>query len=160
LIEDGASKDDFTVELLGVYSKEECLSRETELAKTSLFPKGLNGNAGKYIEITEEVREKIKNSMKNRINPFSGGAIQRKRIEDGTHNFLNKESQSKNAKKRVEARTHHLLGGSIQKRSNKKRLEDGTHNFLVYKTCPHCGKEMPSGNFYRWHGDRCKFLKI
>lgn len=60
LIEDGALKEDFKTELLGVYPKKECLSRETALAKTSLFPKGLNGNAGKYVEHTDDVRKKMR----------------------------------------------------------------------------------------------------
>ena len=38
-IEDGALKEDFYVELLGIYPLEECLEKETELAKTTLFPK-------------------------------------------------------------------------------------------------------------------------
>lgn len=59
LIEDGAMKEDFQIELLGIYSKEECLERETRLAMTTLFPKGLNGNAGRHIEMTEEVRRKM-----------------------------------------------------------------------------------------------------
>lgn len=151
IIEDGALKEDFQIELLGIYPKKECLEREADLAKTSLYPKGLNGNTGKFIEITDEVRQKIKSSMENRINPFSGGDIQRKRIQDGSHNFLDKESQSKNAKKRVDNGSHHLLGGVIQKESNKKRLENGSHNFLIRKICPHCGKEIPSANFSRWH---------
>lgn len=109
--------------------------------------------------MTEEVKMKIKNSMRNRINPFLG-EIQNKRVREGTHNFLNKEFQSKNAKKRVTDGTHHLLSGIIQKESNKKRLENGTHNFLIYKICSYCGKEIPSGNFYRWHGNKCKLFKV
>ena len=66
LIEDGALKEDFQVELLGIYSKEECLLRETELAKTSLFPKGLNGNAGISVKMTKEVRQKISESLKGK----------------------------------------------------------------------------------------------
>jgi hypothetical protein len=65
LIEDGALKEDFNTELLGIYPKDECLARETELAKTSLFPKGLNGNAGKYIEFTEDTRRKMSEAAKN-----------------------------------------------------------------------------------------------
>ncbi len=59
MIDDGAFKEDFITELLGIYPKEECLTRERELAMTSLFPKGLNGNAGKHIEMTKEVMAKI-----------------------------------------------------------------------------------------------------
>lgn len=57
-------KEDFQIELLGVYPLEECLEKEKELAKTSLFPKGLNGNAGRYIAHTEEVRKKISDALK------------------------------------------------------------------------------------------------
>jgi len=57
-------KEDFQVELLGVYPLDECLEKEKELAKTSLFPKGLNGNAGIFIVQTEEVRKKISDALK------------------------------------------------------------------------------------------------
>lgn len=66
LIEDGALKEDFQIELLGTFPLKECLEREIELAKTSLFPKGLNGNAGKFIEMTKEVRQKISESLKGK----------------------------------------------------------------------------------------------
>ena len=66
LIADGALKEDFQIELLGTYPLEECLERETELAKTSLFPKGLNGNAGTFIVQTEETKAKISNTLKGR----------------------------------------------------------------------------------------------
>lgn len=64
LIEDGALKEDFMTELLGIYPLDECRERETELAMTSLFPKGLNGNAGSMIVMTTEVRAKISNTLK------------------------------------------------------------------------------------------------
>lgn len=64
MIENGTSKEDFKIELLGVYLKEDCLAREAELAKTSLYPKGLNGNSGKYIEHTSEIRQKISDARK------------------------------------------------------------------------------------------------
>ena len=64
LIEDGALVEDFKTELLGVYPLEECQKREEELAMTSLFPKGLNGNAGSLIVMTEEVRAKLSAARK------------------------------------------------------------------------------------------------
>ena len=45
---------------------EECKERETALAKTSLFPKGLNGNAGTMVAMTEEVRMKISEAKKGK----------------------------------------------------------------------------------------------
>ena len=59
-------KEDFQVELLGIYPLEECLEREAELAKTSLFPKGLNGNAGVFIVQTDEIKERKSNSLTGR----------------------------------------------------------------------------------------------
>lgn len=42
------------------------------MAKTSLFPKGLNGNAGKHVVHTDEVNQKISNSKKGvKRKPFS-----------------------------------------------------------------------------------------
>lgn len=138
MIEDGALKKDFKTELLGTYPKKECLDKETELAVTSLFPKGLNGNAGRYIEQTEEVREKMSKNALKRIEEGThnllDGDIQRKsnqkRVADGTHHFLDGEFQRKSNRKRVENGTHHFLGGEIQRKSNRKRVADGTHNFL------------------------------
>ena len=122
-------KEDFQIELLGVFPLEECLKREKELAMTSLFPKGINGNAGKSVVHTTEVRKKI--SLANK-----------KRLEDKTHNFCS-ENQRIYQKKRVEQGTHPFLGpgmnrrriedGSLSKLSSKvqtKMVEDGTHPFL------------------------------
>ncbi len=66
LIEDGALKEDFKTELLGVFPLEECKELETALAKTSLFPKGLNGNAGTMVAMTEEVRMKMSEAKKGK----------------------------------------------------------------------------------------------
>lgn len=135
LIEDGALKEDFTIELLGIYSLEECLSRETELAKTSLFPKGLNGNAGKCVKFTEETRQKMSNKAKERVangtHNLLSGEIQRQqnkiRVETGIHQFLKGFNTSS---QRVKDGTHHLLSGEIQRRSANERVTNGTHNFL------------------------------
>lgn len=80
-------KEDFQIELLGVYSLKECIEREAELAKTSLFPKGLNGNAGRVIEITKEVRKKMSDANQ-------------KRVKNGTHHFLSGEIQRESRKAR------------------------------------------------------------
>ena len=181
MIDDGALKEDFTIELLGVYPLKECLKKEEELAKTSLYPKGLNGNAGKHIEITEEVREKMSKSNRRRVSdgthPFLGGElvkqrveegvhhllggeIQRrtneKRVKEGTHNFLNSDFQRQNNLKRVKEGTHPFLGGDIQRRTSRRRVEEGTHPSQIKIVCPYCMKEVGSSNFARWHGDKCK----
>lgn len=65
-------KEDFKTELLGIYPKDECLKKETELATTSLYPKGLNGNAGKHVSHTDEVNQKISDSKKGvKRTPFT-----------------------------------------------------------------------------------------
>lgn len=66
MIEDGALKGDFQVELLGVYPLDECLEKEKKLAKTSLFPKGLNGNAGIFIVQTDEINERKRQAILGR----------------------------------------------------------------------------------------------
>jgi hypothetical protein len=86
LIEDGASKEDFQVELLGVFPLEECLEREKELAMTSLFPKGLNGNAGSAMIRTKDGQEKVTQCIKKSI---------RKRIQTGTHSFVDSNFQKR-----------------------------------------------------------------
>jgi hypothetical protein len=67
LIADGALKEDFQVELLGIYPLDECLEKEKKLAKTSLFPKGLNGNAGTFIVQTDEVKQQMSRSLTGRV---------------------------------------------------------------------------------------------
>lgn len=131
-------KEDFQVELLGIYSLEECLKKEKELAKTSLFPKGLNGNAGRYIAHTEEVKGKIREKAKSRVangthNFLEDGYQSRSvqiAIERGLHPFLGGEIQKRISKRRIEEGTHNFLGGEVSKKSNKERIENGTHNFL------------------------------
>ena len=126
-------KEDFISELVGIYPLEECLEKEKELSKTSLYPKGLNGNSGTHVVMTEEVREKISESAKknnrkqveNGTHPFIGrNNPSHKRIENGTHNFLDSDTARKNNLKRVENGTHHFLGPE----TNRKRVENGTHN--------------------------------
>ena len=179
-------KEEFQVELLGVYPLKECIKREAELAKTSLFPKGLNGNAGRVIEITKEVRKKMSDANQKRVengtHHFLSGEIQRKlnrervidgshiflsgeiqrknnkeRLDNGTHPFLDSEFKRKNNKKRVENGTHHFLSGEIQRKNNKERLDNGTHPSQIKKTCPHCNIVCSLSMFARWHGDKCKF---
>lgn len=82
LIEDGASVEDFKTELLGIYPKKECLDRETELAMTSLFPKGLNGNAGTHFAITDESRAKMSAAKKGK--PRTEEAKSKIRSNNGT----------------------------------------------------------------------------
>ena len=64
LLDNGALKEDFITELIGIYSLEECLEKEKELSKTSLYPKGLNGNVGTHVVMTEAVCKKISESVK------------------------------------------------------------------------------------------------
>ena len=102
MIEDGASKEDFQIELLGEYSLEECLEREKELAMTSLFPKGLNGNAGTFILQTEEVNEKKRRAILGRKHTVE---TKRKLSEKGkavsrTEEFKKKVSEFHTGRKR------------------------------------------------------------
>lgn len=148
LLDNGALVEDFTIELLGIYPLKECLDREAELAKTSLFPKGLNGNAGSYVVMTEEVREKISKAV-------------REKVVNGTHHFLDSEFQSKNARKnnlkRVEEGTHPFLGGEISRKTQKKRIEDGTHHFLGSETNL---KRIEDGTHHLLGGSRVTALNI
>lgn len=86
--------------------------------------------------------------VKNGTNTFCGPENNRKRIAEKTHNWLG----PKNNQRKIEAGTHHLLGPA----HNKKRLENGTHPTQIKRTCEHCEKSCGSGQFGRWHGDKCK----
>ena len=113
MIEDGADKEDFQVELLGTYPLEECLEKEKELAMTSLFPKGLNGNAGQCIVRTKTGDEKVKYSV-------------RQRVKNGTHNWIGSESNQK----RLDNGTHNFLNSNLQRETQENRVKNGTHPFL------------------------------
>ena len=116
MIEDGAIKEDFQVELLGEYEKEECLKQEAELSKISLFPKGLNGNAGSAIIRTFEGSEKVRDAIiKSSHN----------RITNGIHHFCNKEFQKEMSKRGLEKQRKN---GNIIKWN--KKGQDATKNLV------------------------------
>lgn len=60
LIENGASQDEFGVELLMISTPEFCREIEMVLCRTSLYPAGLNGNHGANIIHSDLTREKIR----------------------------------------------------------------------------------------------------
>ena len=90
-----------------------------------------------------------------------------KMVEDGTHPFLGADIQRRSNLERVKNGTHNFLGGALQKEKskngthnffeiNKRRREEGTNHLLKEVECPHCKKITNTGNFLRWHGDKCK----
>lgn len=107
---------------------------------TSLYPKGLNGNAGVHIIQTIDVREKQrktklgKKSSQETIDKISKWTkiSNQRRLDNGTHNFLNSDLQRKTQENRVKNGTHPFLKSN---RSNKMKetrdalLNDGKHNF-------------------------------
>jgi hypothetical protein len=60
LIEDGATQDEFGIELLMISTPEFCREIESILCRTSIFPVGLNGNYGMNIIHSDLTREKIR----------------------------------------------------------------------------------------------------
>lgn len=82
--------------------------------------------------------------------------IQLNKISEGTHHFLGGKQSKINSNKMVKEGTHPFMkrkdGSSLQ----KDRVKTGTHHFLKKIQCPHCHKFTNSGNFFQWHGERCK----
>lgn len=54
LLDNGADVNDFAIELIMISSPEFCCEMEMKLARTTLYPNGLNGNAGKNIRRSKE----------------------------------------------------------------------------------------------------------
>lgn len=162
IIENGALIEDFKTELLGIYPLEECKQRESDVAKTSLYPTGLNGNAGSCVVMTDEVRQKISKSHMGI--PLSKEHKQRIR-EINLGKSLSEEHKQKISVS-SKGRTGPMLGKNLsdehkQKISkshigksmpveHKQKMREIVLN-LPKKTCPHCGKSCSPGTFGRWH---------
>jgi len=78
------------------------------------------------------------------------------RLENGTHNFLSKGFQSKVQKDRLEKGTHPFSKREKQREYVMMQIKSGNHMSYKKKTCAHCGITTNTGNYGRWHGDRCK----
>jgi len=63
MIVDGASPSEFSTELLLVGNLEYVCDLESKLAETNLWPRGLNGNAGKNIVRTAGGQKKVSNAV-------------------------------------------------------------------------------------------------
>lgn len=123
MIQDGALKEEFQVELLGRYPLEECLEKERSLAKTTLYPKGLNGNAGDAIVRTEEGDEKVRVAVIKSVDL---------RLLSGTHNFCDTDFQKEMSQRGLEKQR---ANGNINKwnkkgqDATKELVKSGMHVF-------------------------------
>ena len=117
-------KEDFKTELLGIYDKKECLERETELAMTSLFPKGLNGNAGRYVEITEEVREKMRYQKSKEHKAKMSAAMKGKSHSESTKAKMSAAMKGKSHTESTKARIREALKGD----GNPRGMLGKTHS--------------------------------
>lgn len=119
MIEDGALKEDFQIELLGTYPLEECLEREKDLAMTSLFPKGLNGNAGSAIVQNDEIKKKNSDAHKGEKNVRFGK----------THSDETKRKMSVASKGKPKSEEHRRKNSESQKgktisEEQRKKISD------------------------------------
>lgn len=107
----------------------------------------------------------------------------RQRVKNGTHHLLKRPDGTSVVSDLVAAGTYHMLGGVIQGRTSRRRVAEATHNFLkrddgsslsqdvqnllvaqnkhhfqhkIKKECPYCNRMFDSGNYTRYHGDKCK----
>lgn len=136
-IEDGALKDDFISELIGVYPKEECIRFETEFAKTTLFPKGLNGNAGHCIIQTDEMRKKNSEAKTGSRHPLFGkhhsdetkkkmSAAKLGKTHSEEHKKKNSEAQKgKTISKETREKISHALKGRPRPEEVKEKIRVG-----------------------------------
>lgn len=119
LFDDGALKEDFQIELLGVYPLEECIRLESEFSKTTLFPKGLNGNAGRYIAQTDEIKKKNSEAKTGCRHPLFGK----------NHSEETKRKMSVASKGKLKSEEHNKKNSEAQKgksfsEETKKKLSD------------------------------------
>lgn len=181
LLDEGAEVEDFNLEILGEYPEEECLVREKDLARTALYPKGLNGNAGLYIAHTgrkrsEETCRKIGESHKGKVlsaetkkrmseakkgkprPPHSEETIEKIRIGN-TGKIVSEETREKirNAVK-YNGYFSSEEGKQMARERNAKLIEEGCHPSQIHQICPHCQKSLPKSAITRWHGEKCKMF--
>jgi hypothetical protein len=84
--------------------------------------------------------------------------VQNKLIKEGRHHFI---GESNPVYKQIKNGNHAFSNSDVQRansiKSNAKQLAAGTHPNQQYWTCPYCNKSSKgSGNYYRWHGNKCK----
>lgn len=73
-----------------------------------------------------------------------------------THSDEWKAIESKRQKLMAALQGDNHQGTINLRKSATTRLDNGTHIFTKQMTCPHCNITTTSGNYFRWHGDRCK----
>jgi hypothetical protein len=84
---------------------------------------------------------------------FLGNGLQKSRLDNGTHPFL-KQNRTKYACGITSEKAK-----KIQQDLIEAGMHTGTKQFAQVHTCPHCNKEGKGLIMFRFHFDKCKFLK-
>jgi len=69
----------------------------------------------------------------------------------------NKDARNKLSKARKGLKFSEEWKTAMSEGAKKRDPSTRTTPFKDKKTCPHCGRSVNIPNFYRWHGDNCKF---
>lgn len=124
--------------------KQMAISKEISMIKEyqSFGKHGYNLTEGGYIP-SESIRKTNSERLK-RDNPMTKLRSNRGSFKPGQKPIITEERNNKIRASKLGSKNHNY---------GNKNAADHMH---VQMTCEHCGKIISKGNYYRWHGDKCK----
>jgi rubrerythrin len=128
------------------------------------YYKGKNARFKNY-KHSEKTKQKIKNSLKNRIitdnhrfaisESKKGSITWNKGIPRTVEDRKLISEKRKETAKRVGAWNF----GKLHSKETLDKISNKARNRMKY-TCLHCGKEIAGDNYFRWHGENCKLKML
>ena len=90
----------------------------------------------------------------NRARKNSAEAYQRfvKENPDRVKEIASKAGKAAATKMSIKAQSERGRKGGLA------ALKNGNHISQQHRTCPHCNKSMKGPNYFRYHGDNCKYI--
>jgi hypothetical protein len=135
LLTNGASPEDFTIKLLLIGPVDYVCEIEMVLAKTNLYPVGLNGNAGKNIVRTATGQKKVSQAVSaaklgKTKETEAGVASQAKKLSEQQGNNRTEKQKLWDAKKSKSNRDNGISPPKLAEGS--KKLNNGIRNIFVH----------------------------
>lgn len=142
-------KENFIFEIVYQHENREHVLLEKEpfyIQYFDAYNNGYNCTKGGEDTNTEQMRKNASERMKNN-NPM-------KKLR------INKGSFKKGHKPKITAERNEKIKTSKLGKNNPNYGNKNAANHMNVKiTCEHCGKNVSKGNYYRWHGDKCKNVR-
>lgn len=121
-----------------------------------------DANLGKVVSI--DVRNKIRDSMLGKQNPFYGKKHTAETLKKiGSASIGRKKTFSKDARNKISMANKGVNNGMYGKKHTAETREKFKFRplpTLLEATCPHCGTHGKGGSMIRWHMDNCKNLVV